>query len=203
MSLRLARSLAILCIIAAPAVAHAEIIFGDIGYDVPGADEGREWVIIHNTGSDPVNLTGWKFFEGGINHKLVPISSTLVPAGGGAVIVSSLEGYHTDHPGYEGLIFTSSFSLKNTGETLSLKNASGTIMATITYVPKKTSNQKPTVPHIGTSSQATREAASEGGIIPWIGGVAAVIVLGIGAAFMMRLPPTGEADEYSITEDQS
>jgi hypothetical protein len=40
-------------------------------------------------------------------------------------------------------------------------------------------------------------------MLPWIGGVIAVIVFGVGAAFMMRPLPGHEADEYRVTEEKS
>jgi hypothetical protein len=221
MSLRLAHNLVALAfLLLVPVAVHAGIIFGDIGYDVPGADEGREWITIQNSGPDPVDLAGWRFFEGGVNHKLTPIGTATIPPDGTAIIVSSSDGYLADHPGYAGLMFKSSFSLSNSGETLSLKNASGTVMTSFTYAPKPVvpvprapaakkiiSNPVPatTVHATGAPpfpSQTAAAGNTPGGIIPWIGGVAAVIAFGIGAAFMMRPMPGREADDYRITEDK-
>lgn len=38
-------------------------------YDLPGTDTGREWIKIYNDGTEPVDLTGWKFNDGS-NHVL-------------------------------------------------------------------------------------------------------------------------------------
>lgn len=201
-----APSLFIALLAVLPCVAQADILFGDVGYDVSGADDGREWVALQNTGPNPVDLTGWKFFEGGVNHRLVPFTNALIPAGGSAVIVTSSDGYLADHPGYSGLMFTSSFSLSNSGETLSLKNASGMVMTSVTYAPKPEPAPRPPVAKkIVSNPSVSLPVHSEdgGGIIPWIGGVLAVIVAGIGAAFMMRPVPNREADGYRITDHKS
>jgi hypothetical protein len=213
-------------LVAAPLAAHAGVVFGDIGYDVPGADQGREWVAIQNTGPDAVDLTGWRFFEGGVNHKLVPLGSALLPVGGSAVIVSSADGYVGDHPGYGGLLFKSSFSLKNSGETLSLKNASSTIVTSVTYapkpvaptshasaVPKPAGNPNPASAVHTASAPPSRETAAATAatqtaphphdMLPWVGGVAAIIMFGVGAAFMMRPMPGREADHYRIIEEKN
>ena len=47
----------------------AQIEITEIMYDVPGSDAGREWIEIHNTGNT-TDLTDWRFFESGSNHKL-------------------------------------------------------------------------------------------------------------------------------------
>ena len=49
-------------------VAHASVTINEIMYDLEGADTGREWVEVHNSGSEAVDLLKWKFVEGGTNH---------------------------------------------------------------------------------------------------------------------------------------
>lgn len=216
------KRIVIILMLALPSAAQAEIVFGEVGYDVPGADEGREWVAIQNTGPGPLDLTGWKFFEGGVNHKLTPIFDSVLPAGGGAVIVASADGYRADHPEYTGPMFKSSFSLSNNGETLSLKNASGTVMTTLTYAPpppppKPPVSTKKVISNPSSRAEVHTQSAPEardtalaavaavkppGAMLPWIGGIVAVIVLGIISAFMMRRMPGTEADNYTVTEEE-
>ena len=103
-------------------------------YDAPGSDNGHEWLEVSNVGSSSVNLLGYKFFEGGVNHGVVAVSGgTMLAAGASAVIADNAATFSEDYPAYAGLLFKSSFSLLNTGETLALKDASSTIVDSIAY----------------------------------------------------------------------
>ena len=37
----------------------------EIMYDFPGTDDGHEYIKIENIGTDPVDITGYKFIDGG------------------------------------------------------------------------------------------------------------------------------------------
>ena len=120
-----------------PLVSYGAVIINEVMYDAPspGADDGREWVEVLNNGSEPIDLAGWKFFEEGTNHTLTPISGSVIAPNGFAVIVADPAKFAADWPGPSFTIFDSSFSLKNTGESLSLKNNSGEVVDTVTYDP--------------------------------------------------------------------
>jgi hypothetical protein len=199
-------------------------------YDVPGTDEGREWVEIQNTGVDSVDLAGWKLLENGIHHKVIALGSSVIAPSARAVIADSAETYRAEHPDYGGLIFDSSFSLKNTGETLVLENASGTEAASITYVPKpkpapaptpktkepiseKARNQKPitAVPQelapqetplaaTGATIPESADSRNQFGILPWIVGLIAVIGIGVFAVFIGKPKNTSG---YTIVEEKT
>ncbi len=104
-------------------------------YDVPGADTGREWIEIQNTGSTAVTVSGWKLFEGGVNHKILAVKNSTLAPGAYGVIADTPEKFSADWPGFSGTLFESSFSLKNTGESLVVRDASSTDIASITYDP--------------------------------------------------------------------
>jgi len=53
----------------APFSVFAQVVITEIMYDLEGSDSGREWVEIYNTGTEPVDLKGWKFNDGS-NHLL-------------------------------------------------------------------------------------------------------------------------------------
>lgn len=117
----------------APLGASASVVFTEIMYDAPGADTAHEWVEIQNTGNAPVDLKGWKFFEGGVNHKITPTTGSLIGAGNYAVIANSTKNFSGDWPAFTGTLFGSSFSLNNTSETIALRDASSSPMASVTY----------------------------------------------------------------------
>ena len=94
-------------------------------YDLKdGSDDGREWVEIYNDGNVPVDLSTARFFEADTNHKIkLAQGSASVNAFGYAIIVSNLVKFKTDWPNFNGVIYDSSFSLSNSGETLVIKDS--------------------------------------------------------------------------------
>jgi hypothetical protein len=119
---------------ALPASAAASVQITELMYDLEGADNGFEWVEITNTGSTAVDVGNWRLFEGDTNHTLALAagSSSIVPAGGSAVIADNPEKFLVHWPGV-GTVFNSAFSLSNTGETLTLKNATLEIVDQVSY----------------------------------------------------------------------
>ena len=117
-----------------PAISSAQIVINEIMYSLPGSDNDREWVEIYNAGTDAVDLTGWKFFEQGVNHTLTSISGgTVLSAGGYAVIAEDDTGFLADWSSFSGILFDSSFSLHNNGETIALKDATLNVIDEVTY----------------------------------------------------------------------
>ena len=196
------RSVALILLTVTPAMAHAAIIeFDHIEYDPAGADSGHEWVRIHNVSGAPLDLTNWRLSEGGTNHKLRALAGAVIPQGGFAVIADSAEQYVADHSGTTDVVFDSAFSLSNTGETLELKNASSTIVASTAYTatPKqkastpaaasktaRATSAKKSSPRILTKEPAPAASAAVAdavetdnfGFWPWLLGA---VVLGVGA----------------------
>jgi hypothetical protein len=109
-----------------PLSASSAVVINEIMYDLEGADDGREWVEIFNNGNEPIDLAGWKFYENGTNHKISLVEEDddfIIPAGIYAVIADNPDNFLIDWPGFSGVVFDSSFSLKNTGEVIALRDA--------------------------------------------------------------------------------
>jgi len=112
------------------------LIFNEIMYDPDGADTDREWIELLNERNDTVDLTGWKFFEANVNHGLtVSQGAMLIPIGGYAIISNNPSKFLQDNPTFQGTLIKSSFSLSNSGEYLAMKNPSGAIQDSLTYIP--------------------------------------------------------------------
>lgn len=106
----------------------------EIMYDLPGSDSGREWIELFQEEKECVNLSGWKLYEGGTNHRLNLYQGQMILcAGEYAIIADKPEKFLADNHGFSGTIIDSSFSLSNTGETLALKDSAGTIIENISY----------------------------------------------------------------------
>ncbi len=103
--------------------AFAQIEITEIMYDLEGSDSGREWVEIYNSGTNDVDLSSWKFFENNTNHALVANTDSIITSGNYAIIADNVSKFSADNPAFSGLLFDSSFSLSNTGESIAIKNS--------------------------------------------------------------------------------
>lgn len=105
---------------------------------------GCEWIEIHNTGSESVNLEGWRFWEQDTNHRLRISSSSVqsdwnIDPGEYAIIaqnhVKLFSGACGDYTPPAGTVFDSSWgSLKESGELIGLKDAQGVMVEEFTYI---------------------------------------------------------------------
>jgi len=114
----------------------AQIQITEVMYDPSGADTGREWVEVQNTGGVTIDFTTWKFFEANVNHGIDQIEGYAkeLNANEFGVVVSDRIKFLLDFPSFTGKIFKSSFSLNNSGENLAFKiESSGSIVDQYLY----------------------------------------------------------------------
>lgn len=122
-----------LCIVPVRAAAGG-LKITEIMYDLPGSDSGREWVEITNTGSDKLDIEGYRLSEGGTNHVLSVVSgTTTLVAGQSVIVVSNASKFSADWPQYAGILLKSSFSLSNTAETIEIKDATLYTLDSVSY----------------------------------------------------------------------
>jgi hypothetical protein len=116
-----------------PGLVWAQVLITEIMYAPEGVDTNREWVEVCNSGS-LVDVTNWKFFENDTNHGLSRVSgSASLTSGSCAIIADNADVFLSDYPSFSGNLFDSTFSLKNTGETIRLKNEAGEEVDSATY----------------------------------------------------------------------
>lgn len=96
---------------------------------------GFEWVEITNTGSTPIDLSAWKFFEDNTNHKLSAVrgANTIAP-GEYAVIAQDAAKLVTKYPNLTHVFDSSWTSLKESGEYIALKDGSNVVEEGFTYL---------------------------------------------------------------------
>lgn len=119
-----------------PFAVNAQIVINEIMYDLEGQDDGQEWIEILNTGSDTVDLSGWKLYEAGVNHKINLAGGNnnfIIPSGGYAVIADNPEKFTLDWPNFSGTVFDSSFSLSNVGESIILRDSGLNDIDSVSY----------------------------------------------------------------------
>ena len=120
------------------AAGAGDVVITEIAYDLKGADDGHEWIEIHNTSSADIDISGWKFNDG-TNHVLnVPPKNggqgtMVISAGGYAVLADDAVIFLTDHPGFPGTVIDTVMSLSNTGATLMLFDNNGVAIDTELY----------------------------------------------------------------------
>jgi len=117
--------------------AQETVIINEVMYDLEGSDSDREWVELKNVSTQSVDLSNWKFEESGTQHKLTSYQGSIIlDSQQYAVIVDKVEKFLTDFPNFSGTIYDSSFSLSNSGETLTLRDSKdGEIISELTYSP--------------------------------------------------------------------
>ena len=118
-----------------PLITFAQIIITEIMYDLEGSDSGREWIEITNITTDSIDLSTWKFFENGSNHGLVIFFFfSNLSANSSAILADNPSKFLSDWSGFSGVIFDSSFSLKNTGESISIRNPDLSDVDLVNYI---------------------------------------------------------------------
>jgi len=109
-------------------------------FDRKGSDSGHEWIEIVNDGTSTIDISSYKLFEGETNHKLGFVQgSAMLSINGIAVIADNPTKFLEDWPNYSGTLIDSAFSggLSNTGEAISIKNASGKVEDKAIYTSSK------------------------------------------------------------------
>jgi hypothetical protein len=128
--------LSLLAVLLLPAHAHAVVSITEVMYDPEGSDTKHEWIEVYNDGS-AVDLSDWKVFEGGTNHKLVIFSgSPNLATGAYAVIADDAETFLADFPSFSGTLFDTAYTggLNNTnGETITIRDSELNDIATLSY----------------------------------------------------------------------
>ncbi|MEK7167522.1 MAG: lamin tail domain-containing protein [Patescibacteria group bacterium] len=114
---------AIICFSAVKATT-TDIIINEIGAFEPS---DHEWIEIFNRGEDPADLSGWKFFEGGVNHglSLFQGENLVLASGKYAIIAQNANNFALDYPDFSGLVIDSAWSVLNSdGEQIELRVSS-------------------------------------------------------------------------------
>ena len=110
------------------------VTINEIMYNPPGADTDHEWLELYNNDTTDIDITGWCFYEAGINHSLTLIQGSMViPSGGYAIIADNATTFLDEHQECNCTVIDSAFSLNNSGEYIALKNATLGIIDEVAY----------------------------------------------------------------------
>ncbi len=130
----------VLCINVKFVQASNGLEISEIMYDPSGTDTNREWIEVHNTGSDSIDLANHFLLTDGLSssrHTLTPVGSSIIVSGHYAVIVQDVNAFKTDYPSYTGLLFDSSWSglTASVGKTIAIIDNDGAVLDQVTYDP--------------------------------------------------------------------
>lgn len=109
---------------------HADIRINELFYHPPSELDREEWLELVNTGTNAVDVSGWRFTEG-VRFTLPP--NTRIPPGAFLVIAADAASFATNHPdvapvvaGWEGI-------LSNSGQQVQLVDAAGKAVDSVRY----------------------------------------------------------------------
>src|SRR5258706_5662021 len=114
--------------------AHADVMINEIMYHPLqpqfGAEPtGEEFVELFNTGTNAVNLNGWRFNKG-ISFTF---SNITLAAGAYLVVSPDLNTFAQRHPGVSNVVGNCDGILSNNGETIELKDADDNVVDSVAY----------------------------------------------------------------------
>ena len=107
-----------------------QVFINEVLLNEPGSDVNGEFVELVNTGTAAVDLSGWSLSDSAsVRHTFA--SGTTVAAGKAVVVFGGAAGIPSGTPGAVAAS-TGTLGLSNSGDTVTLKNASGTAVDTAT-----------------------------------------------------------------------
>ena len=99
------------------------LVITEIMYDPFGSDTGSEWIEVFNNGTSSIELARMRLHDKN-NHVITLVhGSAAIAPGAYAIIVRDSLAFETVYPNASLTLFRSSFSLNNTGGTISIQNA--------------------------------------------------------------------------------
>ena len=125
-----------------PYVVSAQVVISEIMYDAPGSDAKAEWVELQNTGTESVDIAKWKINDGS-NHVLnAPpkngsTGSMVIGPGSFLVLASNAAHFTESHAEVSASVIDSTFSFSNTEGTVSLVDAKGAVVDTVSYTSSR------------------------------------------------------------------
>jgi hypothetical protein len=109
----------------------AKVILNEILANEPGSTVASEFVELVNVGGTSIDISGWTIADAvGMRHTFA--AGTTLAAGKPIVVFGAASGIPAGTP-YAVACSTSALNLGNSGDTVTVKNASGTVVDTYTY----------------------------------------------------------------------
>lgn len=123
-----------LCISALPTCAQANVYISEIMYDPATPESSNEWMELCNNGNEPHDIAQWYVVDNDTRKNFTLVAGGSILAPNSCVIIARSE---IALPTYEGMLFTSTFSLSNSGETIILKDNADVTIDTVSFDPSQ------------------------------------------------------------------
>lgn len=108
-----------------------QVILNEIMANEPGSDTGGEYIELVNVGGTSVSLSGWTLWDATSSRHTFASGTSLAP--GKAIVVFADAANIPAGLSNAVAASTGTLSLNNTGDTVTLKNSSGTAITAYTY----------------------------------------------------------------------
>ncbi|MFM1770623.1 MAG: Inner spore coat protein, partial [Verrucomicrobiota bacterium] len=113
-----------------PAATFAgKVLIHEIMFNPPGGLPAHEWIELHNTATNLINLTGWRFSRG-LNYTFPNVA---IPAGGHLVVAANVAAFQANYPGVTNVVGGWTGQLANREETLELVTPLGEVVNEVHY----------------------------------------------------------------------
>jgi len=104
----------------------------------PNEGVAHEWFEIFNNGTSEIDIEDWRFSDGSNHVFLKPPKnggqgSLVILPGTYAIVAKEADTFLSTHAGFSSTVIDGSFSLTDTGDTLSLIDGEGVVVDTVTY----------------------------------------------------------------------
>lgn len=109
------------------------LIVSEINYNSdPSADAG-DWIELHNIGTTPLNISGWKVRDSQDNHNFVFRTGTVIAANGYLVVMSDSVKFKTQFPSVTNKLGALEFNFSNSGDQIRILDYNDNAYLTINY----------------------------------------------------------------------
>lgn len=100
----------------------SQVVISEIMYNPLGSDTGREWLEVKNVSTSTISLVDgtWRFNDGSSHLVATSSANTFLQPQEYGIIADDPTKFMLDNPSYSGVVYDSSFSLKNSDTKISI-----------------------------------------------------------------------------------
>ncbi|MDD2807978.1 MAG: lamin tail domain-containing protein, partial [Patescibacteria group bacterium] len=100
----------------------SQVAISEIMYNPLGSDTGREWLEVKNVSTSTISLVdgSWRFNDGSSHLVATSSANTFLQPQEYGIIADDPTKFMLDNPSYSGVVYDSSFSLKNSDTKISI-----------------------------------------------------------------------------------
>ncbi|MFZ5519184.1 MAG: CotH kinase family protein [Candidatus Zhuqueibacterota bacterium] len=109
------------------------VVINEINYNSAGEFDADDWVELHNTSDNPVNVSNWHFRDDDENHDFIFPGGTTIPAHGFLVLCMDMTKFSSLFPGVTPIIGNVDFGLGGGGDDVRIYDFDMNLADSVTY----------------------------------------------------------------------